>query len=142
MKAETMARMYLREAVVLLVIARFAVLLLPPRLLLAWAARPPKRIRRFSGPETDWVSWAVETARTKQWIRVVCLPSALAAQSMLRRRGIASRLCLGVAREGDALITHAWVEIGANIIVGGAERDRFTKLREFGGVASSKKVPV
>ena len=33
------------------------------------------------------------------WMNALCLPRALAAHAMLRRRGIASRLCLGVARE-------------------------------------------
>jgi hypothetical protein len=61
------------------------------------------------------------------------LPRALAAQAMLRRRGIASRLCLGVAREGDELLAHAWVEIGKDRILGGAEAGAFTRLAEFGG---------
>jgi hypothetical protein len=52
---------------------------------------------------------------------------------MLRRRGIASRLCLGVARDRDALNAHAWVEIGNDKIVGGAEADGFTRLATFGG---------
>jgi transglutaminase-like putative cysteine protease len=52
---------------------------------------------------------------------------------MLRRRGIASRLCLGVAREGGALAAHAWVEIGTDKIVGGPEADAFSRLAEFGG---------
>ena len=30
---------------------------------------------------------------------------------------------------------HAWVEIGSNKIVGGAEAARFTRLAEFGGAA-------
>jgi hypothetical protein len=49
---------------------------------------------------------------------------------MLRRRGIASRLCLGVARQDGALGTHAWVETGADTIVGDASG--FTWLAAFG----------
>jgi hypothetical protein len=54
---------------------------------------------------------------------------------MLRRRGIASRLCLGVAREGQALIAHAWVEIGENKTVLDPQIGRFTRLAEFGGAS-------
>jgi hypothetical protein len=54
---------------------------------------------------------------------------------MLRRRGIASRLCLGVAREGGTLAAHAWIEVGRNKSVGGAEAERFTLLAEFGGAS-------
>jgi hypothetical protein len=49
---------------------------------------------------------------------------------MLRRRGIASRLCLGVARQDGALETQAWVETGTDMIVG--EASGFTRLAAFG----------
>ena len=42
----------------------------------------------------------------------MCLPRALAAHAMLRRRGIASSLCLGVARSGGAFAAHARIEVG------------------------------
>lgn len=138
MKPTTMCRMYLSEAALCLIVARIAVRLLPPSFVLRWASRPLKRIRCFSGFETDWVAWAVETAGSKRWVGAVCLPRALAAQTMLRRRGIASLLCLGVARGETGLTTHAWLEIGPNIIVGGAERDRFTKIREFSSGAQGE----
>jgi hypothetical protein len=44
-----------------------------------------------------------------------------------------SRLCLGVARDRNALSAHAWVEIGDAKIVGGAEAGGFTRLASFGG---------
>ena len=50
-----------------------------------------------------------------------------------RRRGIVSRLCLGVTRDRGAFCAHAWVEIGNDKIVGGAEADGFTRLATFGG---------
>ena len=112
MKEKTMRRLYLREAAVMLFVARLAVRFIPPARLFAWASRPPRRIRRFAGEEVRWVSWAVETIGAKPWMQALCLPRALAAQAMLRRRGIASRLCLGVAREGGALAAHAWIEVG------------------------------
>ena len=66
-------------------------------------------------------------------MNALCLPRALATHAMLRRRGIASRLCLGVARERGNLAAHAWVEIGNDKIVGATEADGFTRLAEFGG---------
>ena len=53
---------------------------------------------------------------------------------MLRRRGIASRLCLGVARNGDDIAAHAWIEVGEQKIVGGDDAGGFTQLAAFGGV--------
>ena len=130
MKARTLRRAYLSEALVMLVLARLAVRIVRPSRLFAWANRAPRRIRRFAGDEAAWVSWAVEYlgARTS----TLCLPRAFAAHAMLRRRGIASRLCLGVARQDGALTAHAWIEIGNDKIVGGAEATRFTRLAAFG----------
>ena len=101
--------------------------------LFAWASRPPRRRCRFAGHEINWVAWAVETIGAKPWMRALSLPRALAAQAMFRRRGIASRLCLGVAHDGGALAAHAWIEIGGAKVVGGAAAARFTRLAAFGG---------
>lgn len=133
MKAKTMRRVYLREAAVMLVLARLAVRFVPPARVFAWANQPPRRIHRFAVDEVGWISWAVENLGARSWMNALCLPRALAAHAMLRRRGIASRLCLGVAREAGDLAAHAWVEVGKDKIVGGNEADGFTRLAEFGG---------
>jgi hypothetical protein len=133
MKVKTRRRVYLREAAFMLILARLAVRWAPPTRLFAWANRSPRRIKRFAADEANWISWAVETLGAKPWINALCLPRALAAHAMLRRRGIASRLCLGVARDGGELTAHAWVEIGNDKIVGGSQADAFTRLAEFGG---------
>jgi len=133
MTPKTMRRRYLREAAVGVFLAQLAVRFIPTARLFAWAERPPRRVRRFATDETRWIAWAVERVGRGAQLNSACLPRALAAQAMLRRRGIPSRLCLGVAREGSGLLAHAWVEIGQDKIVGGAEADGFTRLAEFGG---------
>jgi hypothetical protein len=126
-----MRRVYLREAAVMLVLARLALRFIPAARIFAWADRPPRRIQRFGADEARWVCWAIEEigARTN----ALCLPRALAAHAMLRRRGIVSRLCLGVARDGDTFAAHAWVEIGKNKVVGAGEAGAFTLLTAYGG---------
>jgi hypothetical protein len=131
MRETTRRRIYHREAAVMLVLARLAVRLVPAARILAWANRPPRRIRRFAVDEIGWISWALEDLCARPRMNAPCLARSLAAHAMLRRRGIASRLCLGVAREGGELTAHAWVEIGPDKIVGSAEG--FTRLAEFGG---------
>jgi Transglutaminase-like superfamily len=133
MKAKAMRRAYLREAAVMLLLARLAVRFVPPARIFAWANRPPRRIRRFATDEISRIAWAVENLGAKTWTNAPCLPRALAAQAMLRRRGIAGRLCLGVRRAAGELDAHAWVEIGSHKVVGGDEIDGFTRLAEFGG---------
>jgi hypothetical protein len=136
MKLATRRRAYLREAIFMLAIARFAVQFVPAPRIFAWADRPPRRISRFAIDEADWIFWAVECIGAKPWMGALCLPSALAAHAMLRRRGIASRICLGVARKGNELAAHAWVEAGENKVFNGAEAHNFTRLAEFGAVTS------
>lgn len=133
MKVKTTRRIYLREAAIMLVLARLAVRFVPPARLFAWADRPLRRINRFAGDEVSWISWAVENLGARPWMNALCLPRALAAHAMLRRRGITSRLCVGVAREDGDVIAHAWIEVGKNKIVGATKADAFTRLAEFGG---------
>ena len=135
MKTATRRRIYLREAAVTLVLARLAARFVSPAHLFAWADRPPRRVRRFAMDEAKWVSWAVETIGAKPWMNALCLPRALAAHAMLRRRGIASNLCLGVARQDGAVTAHAWVEIGKDKIAGGTGAEGFTRLAAFGGAS-------
>jgi Transglutaminase-like superfamily len=132
MKLKTVRRAYQREAFVAIALARLAVRFVPSARIFAWANRPPHRINRFAANEASWVLWAVEKIGPKPWMNALCLPRALAAHAMLRRRGIASRLCLGVARQGQALVAHAWVEISENKIVSDPEISHFTRLAEFG----------
>ena len=131
MKTKTMRRVYLREAAVMLLLARLAVLCVSPARLFAWADRPPRRLRRFAAEEARWVAWAIERLTARGALNVAGLPRALAAHAMLRRRGLASRLCLGVARDGGEVSAHAWIELGNDKLVGGAEG--FTRLAAFGG---------
>jgi transglutaminase superfamily protein len=133
MKAKTIRRVYLREAAVSLLLARMAVRVIPAARIFAWANRPPRRIRRFAADEIGWVLWAIDTAAAKFEREILCLPRALATHSMLRRRGITSRVCLGVAREQDKLAAHAWVEVGEGRAVASPGAGAFRRLAEFGG---------
>jgi hypothetical protein len=132
-KHKAMRNQYLREATVMLALARLAVRLAPASRILGWARRPRRRVRRFSMGEVGWIRWSIEEIAPKPWMNAACLPRALAAQAMLRRRGIASTLCLGVARENQELSAHAWLELGQSIVMGGDQAPLFSRLVEFGG---------
>jgi hypothetical protein len=134
MKPRKMRQSHLREAAIMLLLARLAVRVLPPARLLKWADRPGKRVNRFAGDDVNWVAWAIEHSATRQRMDRMCLPRALAAHAMLRRRGVASRLCLGVARTGDDIAAHAWIEVGDRKIVGDDGAGRFTQLAAFGSL--------
>jgi hypothetical protein len=133
MKAKTIRRSYLREAAVTLLLARVAVRIVPAARVFGWASKPPRRVRRFAADEIGWVLWAIDAAAAKFRKETLCLPRALATHAMLRRRGITSRVCLGVARQQDKLAAHAWVEVGDDRTVASPGSGAFTRLAEFGG---------
>jgi hypothetical protein len=125
----------MREAAVMLALARLAVCLVPPAAVFAWANWPPRRVQRFAADEVARISWAVDNLGSKSRMNALCLPRALAAHAMLRRRGIASQVCLGVAQAAGELAAHAWVEVGGEAVVGGIEAAKFTRLAAFGAAS-------
>ena len=80
--------------------------------------------------EVARIRWAVAAAGAHLPWHPVCLPRAVAAHWMLRRRGIPSTLYLGAdpARGYDA---HAWVRAGTTIVTGGPREDRFAVVASF-----------
>jgi hypothetical protein len=69
-------------------------------------------------------------ARRLPW-HPTCLRQAVAATRMLHRRGIHSRIHLGVATEPDVLSAHAWVTVGGGVVLGGRGVNRFTPVAAF-----------
>jgi hypothetical protein len=132
MKPRVRQRKLRREAAVLLPLATMVVKLVPASRILAWASRSPRAPRRFADPELPGQVAAAVTARAAWFnLKAPCLPTALVAQAMLRRRGVASKLCLGVRRDALTLAAHAWLEIDRKIVFGAVEN--FTPVAEFGG---------
>ena len=133
MKVSTIRRIYRREAAVTLFVARIAVRVIPAAVIFGWANRPPRRNHRFAADEVGWILWAIDTVAANSRNETLCLPRALAAHSMLRRRGITSRVCLGVAWEQGNLSAHAWIEVGKDRVVPHPGVGAFTRLAQFGG---------
>lgn len=82
-----------------------------------------------ASPEAWRIGGAVErVAAVLPW-HPVCLPRAVAATSMLRRRGISCEAHLGVI-ETNPPRAHAWVTVGG-VVVQGAPIDSVTELAAF-----------
>ena len=77
--------------------------------------------------EADRIGWAVGSA-ARFVPDATCLPQALAAEAILRRRGHPADLRLGVKRSEDGVEAHAWVESYGRVIVGDGDLDRFEPL--------------
>ena len=64
------------------------------------------------------------------WWRSMCLEKALAGKWMLRRRGIASTMYVGMARRGSEFIAHAWL-VGEGETLTGAGTLSYAPLAAF-----------
>jgi hypothetical protein len=64
------------------------------------------------------LGWLVEVAGRYVPGRATCLQRALVLAWLLRRRGIATTLRIGVARRDGALAAHAWLERDGEVVFG------------------------
>jgi hypothetical protein len=78
------------------------------------------------------VGFAVGAAANNVPWRADCFPQAIAARMLLKHRGHASKIHLGVEKSGEGSIAgHAWVTCGDVVVTGGEELDRYTEMYCF-----------
>ena len=84
------------------------------------------RIRPTEHAVARKVGRAVRGVAERVPFEAVCLPQAMAAQWMLRRRGLSSRLVIGVRRRpGKDLELHAWLLSDGRGVVGHEEAETY-----------------
>ncbi len=79
---------------------------------LAEAASPMRR--RAAAASSSQLALAVSRAAAHHLLPMTCLPRSLALQRMLRSRGVAAELRIGVRKEpvaGGGIAAHAWIEV-------------------------------
>jgi hypothetical protein len=136
-------RLLLFEAIFCLAIARVAIALLPFRYIGVLAAlplrwpTPPEQARLIMVRRVRWA--IITTAGRVPW-RALCFQRGLAAQFMLRRRGVPSVLYYGVAQDSaTGLLAHVWVRDGNIEVLGGEISSRFAVLTTFPFQAKSSR---
>ena len=128
-------RLLLLEATLWMALAGFAISVLPFRQLGLLAARPirqPEPARQVRLIMVRRVRWAIVTTTRRVPWHALCFQQGLAAQLMLRRRGIPSVLYYGAAQdEQRGLLAHVWVRDGEIDVIGGDLAPRFAVLAMF-----------
>jgi hypothetical protein len=121
-------RLLVLEAILCLVAARLALIFIPFPRLAGWLGTfvppsDPRASRANMAREQSLlareIGWAV--TRTARYLpfRAVCLPQAMAAQFMLRRRGVASVMHFGAGKGSDRpLDAHAWLDAAGVEVTG------------------------
>lgn len=116
------------EAVIALAIARLAIIAVPASRRMSLLGKPAEessdhRLTPREDVAARQVRWAVAGLSDHTPWTSNCLPQALAAKYMLRRRGIAATLSVGAKFSDDrsALEAHAWLRCGDLTVTGGSE---------------------
>jgi hypothetical protein len=123
------------EAAIWLAVARLAISILPFRRLAKHLGE-----QHAESPVEDETA-AVLSGRVSRAVRIMrrhvpwdshCLAQAIAAQQMLRCRGVRSTLYLGVAKDGQTdLKAHAWLRCGRVLVVGGPGQQHYAVVSTF-----------
>jgi hypothetical protein len=122
------------EAVAALCVVSAGVRLAPFRVLVRLAAAHigPSRPGCDHARLVRSVRWSIKAASARIPWRTVCLHHSLAAQSLLRRRGVPATLFYGArlnaARDLEA---HTWVRVGALDVIGTENADDFALITCF-----------
>lgn len=131
-------RVMLAEACAALLAAQLQVRCLPFRRVAARlgasGAETGHEVTREQQALSREVEWAIAAASRRLRPRPTCLMEAVAAQALLRRRGVAATVYLGVAparADGRQINAHAWLRCGRRIVTGKAEAGRFRALACF-----------
>jgi Transglutaminase-like superfamily len=120
-------RRLLASAIVSVIRARITVTFVPVRKILQLVI--PRTEAVLADTDAAKIGWAVETAGRIVPTGDNCLVKAIAAREMLARRGVSSRLRLGIAKNSpDILLGHAWLECGDRIITGEGESRRYAAM--------------
>jgi hypothetical protein len=86
--------------------------------------------RRAKDGKAARIGAMVERVARFTWWRSMCLEKALAGKWMLRRRGIASTMYVGMARQGEQFVAHAWL-VGDGQTLTGANNMAYAALAAF-----------
>ena len=131
-------RRMLVEAFVFLGMARLGVLILPFRFLSRTMGEHMKESPRKTDAQAlriaRLIGQAVRSAAGNTPWQSVCLPQAITAQWMLKRRNISGTLYLGVKTSPHppgTLLAHAWLRCGDRILTGADGHSQFTVVSTF-----------
>jgi hypothetical protein len=129
-------RRLLSEALALLCCARILIRAVPFRWIVPHLGRPmaesPVDVGEAQRQIALRVAWAVQAVASHVPLGFVCMPQALAAKWMLRRRRLPSTLYLGLQQQKECGMTaHAWLRVGDMILTGRHESSNHTVVATF-----------
>ncbi len=84
--------------------------------------------RRQKGVDPQRMAWLVDVADRYAPGKSSCLRQTAALAWLLHRRGVATSLRIGVARQEGKFTAHSWLESGDGQVFGLSDLDQYTPL--------------
>ncbi len=119
---------FLVEAAATVVGFDLAFRLLSSKTCLALFGRKAASDRKQKGVDSQRMAWLVDVADRYAPGKSSCLRQTAALAWLLRRRGIATNLRIGVAREKGIFMAHSWLESGEGELFGLSDTDKYVPL--------------
>jgi hypothetical protein len=121
------------RAVFWLGIARFRLVITPFRRLSdSLAGRSDQSVADVDADYVRRVGYAVRAAAGGVPWRSDCFPQTIAARSLLKSRGYATTIHLGVEKDQSGDIAgHAWLTCGDQVVTGGDDLDKYTEMHRI-----------
>jgi len=121
-------RSLLLQALARVAMVRAALWLLPFRVVHAGVAARARRVSASPAKQpVARIVWAIDAA-SRRVPRATCLTRAFAGTLLLAAHGHAAAPRLGVARDGDGIRAHAWIECGGETLFAEPGTDAFVAL--------------
>jgi len=95
---------------------------------LALFGRKAASHRRQKGVDPQRMAWLVDVADRYALGKSSCLRQTAALAWLLRRRGVATSLRIGVARQEGKFTAHSWLESGEGELFGLSDLDQYIPL--------------
>lgn len=125
------------EAMFYLLLSRTLFALVPYRRIVRWMTRRPRGLTLPSAAESstvDMISQRLAVLIQRFPALGACVPHAMAAVAMLRRRDVHATVHFGVLRNppsGRPLEAHVWVTVGDVVVAGESVMSAFVELTPF-----------
>ena len=114
-------------------IARAMLVFIPFSRLIEWMSAPAQATP--VAPDRSYLEragYAVRAAAGSVPWRADCFPQAVAARMLLRRKGYATTIHLGVEKaQGGNIAGHAWLTCDDYVVTGAGELDRYTEMHRI-----------
>lgn len=122
------------EAYLLLHFSKLLILFFPFKKIAARLGKLNLETSHEAEAKEIWLPIEIGIMRASRFTihRCKCYDQALTGNLMLSRRGVASTLYFGLAKEGQALKAHAWVRAGDHVITGGGKLEAYTPVAWYG----------